>query len=182
MWKGIENCVRKWSMFLCIILFWATSLGRFERCGSSLVTCQIYCFIRFTSQRLPNFWSSRCLTTSRPWRSRFKSALRPRRSATKKSTRMKGKLKSSDKNFKRDASAWAFHFHLIQTIKVNFATTLESLIIVPLVIRVPQSNGRVQIVFYGFLSEIRLLRMVSLLRCSIQVWYSTLNSWIIYWQ
>ena len=146
------------------------------------VTCQIYCLIRFTSQRLPNFWSSRCRTTSRPWRSRFKSALRPRRSATKKSTRMKGKLKSSDKNFKRDASAWAFHFHLIQTIKVNFATTLESLIIVPLVIRVPQSNGRVQIVFYGFLSEIRLLRMVSLLRCSIQVWYSTLNSWIIYWQ
>ena len=97
-------------------------LGRFERCGSSLVTCQIYCLIRFTSQRLPNFWSSRCRTTSRPWRSRFKSAHRPRRSATKKSTRMKGKLKSSDKNFKRDASAWAFHFHLIQTIKVNFAT------------------------------------------------------------
>ena len=36
------------------------------------------------------------------------------------SPKMKGKLKSSDKNFRRDASAWGFHFHLIQTNKVTF--------------------------------------------------------------
>ena len=45
--------------------------------------------------------------------------------------------------------------------------TLESLISVPLVIRVPHSNAGVKILFYGFLSEIKQLRMVSLLRCVV---------------
>ena len=60
-----------------------------------------------------------------------------------------------------------------------YRLTLESLISVTLVIRVPQSNRGVKIVLYGFLNEIKLFRMVSLLCSSIWVCYSTFNFWII---
>ena len=39
---------------------------------------------------------------------------------------------------------------------IDYLSTLESLIIVPLVIKVPQSNGGVKIVLYDFLTAMSL--------------------------
>ena len=69
-------------------------------------------------------------------------------------------------------------FNLIQ-IHIKGIATLESLISVPLVIRVPQPHGGVKIVFYDFLNEWKLWKMDSLLHFSIWVYCSTSNSWIM---
>ena len=59
------------------------------------------------------------------------------------------------------------------------AATLESLIIAPLVIKVPQSNGGVKIVLYDFLTAMSLAKINSLLHFSTLFHCSSSNFWII---